>query len=82
MLYGISRPWAVQVMADEAYTFTYGRDRRSLAKARISGLQLGVPELAIRGASFESRAEAGCNESQVVTPEPRGNIPCASVSFL
>lgn len=79
-LYSISRPGPVSVVADEAYTFTQGRDRSSLAKSRISGLQLDVPGLAIRGSAFESRAEATCDTSNVVTLNGKSTVGSLTIN--
>lgn len=79
-LYSISRPGPVEVMADEAYTFTQGRNRVSLAKTRMSGLRLNVQGLAINGASFESRAEASCDESNVVTLKAKSTVGTLTIN--
>jgi hypothetical protein len=80
-LYGISRPGTpVAVVADEAYTFTQGRDRRALTKARISGLKLDVPNVAIALSAAEGRAEARCDESNTVTVIGKSTVGTLSVN--
>lgn len=65
-LYNVNHPLPIGVRADEAYTFTQGKDRRAISKARLSNLSLDIPGLALGLTAVESRAEANCDESNVV----------------
>jgi hypothetical protein len=79
-LYNVSQQGAVSVRADEAYTFTQGKDRSAITKARLSGLQLDIPGLAVALTAVESRAEASCDENNAYTVKGKSTLGTLTVN--
>lgn len=79
-LYSLSNPAPLGIWVNEAYTFTQGRERRSLTKARLSGLKLDVPGLSVDGSLIEARAEARCDASNTVTLAGKSTVGTLTIN--
>lgn len=79
-LYSLTNPAPLNVQINEAYTFTQGRERSSLTKARLSGVVVGVPGLDLSSTLVESRAQATCNTSNVVTLNGKSTVGTLTIN--
>lgn len=79
-LYSLTNPAPLNVSINEAYTFTQGRERSSLTKARLSGLSIGVPGLALNSTLVEARAQATCNTSNEVTLNGKSTVGTLTIN--
>ncbi|MCC2656727.1 MAG: hypothetical protein K0Q76_1835 [Panacagrimonas sp.] len=79
-LYSLTNPAPLNVSINEAYTFTQGRERSSLTKARLSGLSVGVPGLAVNSTLIEARAQATCNASNEITLNGKSTIGTLTIN--
>jgi hypothetical protein len=79
-LYSLTNPAPLNVSINEAYTFTQGRERSSLTKARLSGVSIAVPGLALNSALIESRAQATCNTSNVITLNGKSTVGTLTIN--
>lgn len=66
-LYSLTLPGPLPVTASEAYTFTQGRDRSALTRARLSNVNVGIPGLSLALTAVDARSEAKCDDSNIVT---------------
>ncbi len=79
-LYTLNNPTPLGIGVDEAYTFTQGRDGTALTKARISGLRVDVPGFSMGSALIESRAQATCDDSNVVTLTGKSTVGTLTIN--
>lgn len=79
-LYTLSNPAPLGINITEAYTFTQGKERTSLTKARLSGVSVGVPALSIDSTLIEARAQASCDQSKVVTLSGKSTVGALNVN--
>lgn len=79
-LYTLTNPPPLDVNITEAYTFTQGKDRSSLTKARLSGVNVGVPGLSLNSTLIEARAQASCDLSKVVTLSGKSTVSNLNVN--
>lgn len=66
-LYDVSHPLPLAVNASQAYTFTQGRNRSSLARARLSNVNVEVAGLKASLSAVDARSEARCDDSGTIT---------------
>ena len=79
-LYSLTNPAPLNVSINEAYTFTQGRERSSLTKARLSGLSIGVPGLSLNSTLIESRAQATCSTSNEITLNGKSTVGTLTIN--
>jgi hypothetical protein len=79
-LYSLTNPAPLSVSINEAYTFTQGRDRSALTKARLSGVAVGVPGLTVNSTLIESRAQATCNTSNEITLHGKSTVGTLTIN--
>ena len=79
-LYTLTNPAPLNLSINQAYTFTQGRERSSLTKARLSGVSIGVPGLTLNSALIESRAQATCNASNEITLHGKSTVGTLTIN--
>lgn len=79
-LYTLTNPAPLNLSINQAYTFTQGRERSSLTKARLSGVSIGVPGLTLNSTLIESRAQATCNTTNEITLHGKSTVGTLTIN--